>query len=358
MQYFFIFLLFIILGIIWKRSIIILICIYLMLLVVSVSFTNGHDIILYKDAFEQPLVDPENDEIYRSALFANFIILLQLLGLNFNEFRIVCVILWSLPLLYFIIRYSKKPTYVVAVCAFFPLLTYSSLIRNGLMVGVLYWAFIILLDKHKYKRYILFILLVAFASLIHNTAFFYLLALIAINNKISTKSLIKWSFSIPIIAAVVFQSGLANSIVSKLIGEYYSDHYLTIKGDFQPGHIHYILFIFVNLWAVAIANNSIMKYVNKNSKTFKLSLFVKRLNILMMIFIPLLFISVTFYRIFLNLLILNVICVSNSFFIVKNKYIHNIKTLNIIYLIAYIMEVYMYNLGMGEFYIFWNSISI
>ena len=274
MVYFFIFILFILLGIINKKSKFILLCIYIILFFVSVSFTDGHDIVHFKDGYDQPFVDPEDVEIYRSAIFANFVILLKLLGLSFYDFRIICVTLWSIPILCFILKYSKLPTFAVAVCAYFPLLSYSSLIRNGLMAGLVYCAFLILLRDRNYKGCVLFILVTGFAGLIHNTAYFYLLAIIAIGDKFSNKSLIKWSMIISIIAVVIFLSGFLNSIVSIVVGDYYADHYLSVNGEFRFGHIHYILFIIVNLWAVTIADRETNKYLGINDKLYIFSRFV------------------------------------------------------------------------------------
>ena len=78
----------------------------------------------------------------------------------------------------------------------------------------------------------------------------------------------------------------------------------------------------------------------------------------MLVFIPLLFISVTFYRIFLNLLVLNVISISNALALVPRGKVRKVQIMKNIYIIAYIMEVYMYNLGMGEFTLFWDSVSL
>lgn len=358
MQYLVIFLLFVILGIVRKKSKFILICIYGFLALVAVSFTNGHDINLFKDGYDMPFVDTENEEMYRSTLFANFIILLKFLGFNFSDFRIVCVILWSIPILFFVLKYSKYPTFVVAVCAYFPLLTYGSLIRNGLMAGIVYFAFHVLLNKQGIKGMFWYVCLIGFAGQIHNTAFLYLLALVAIGYKIGTGMLLRWCVVITLVMSFAFQTGLLSILVSPIVGEYYSYAYFSSKGEFLIGHIHYILFIVVNLWAVTIAEKEIKKYVVGSDQLYIYSRFVTRLNILMLVFIPFLFISVTFYRIFLNLLILNVISVSNALAIVARRKSQKVQLMKNIFIIAYIMEVYMYNLGMGEFTLFWESISI
>lgn len=358
MVYFLIFIVFIFLGIINKKSKFILLCIYAILFVVSISFTSGHDINLFKDGYDMPFVDTENEEMYRSALFANFVILTKLLGLDFYEFRIVCVILWSIPILFLVFRYSKCPTFVIAVCAYFPLLTYGSLIRNGLMAGVVYWAFCILLQKHGIKTVFMYFIIIGFAGLIHNTAFFYLLALLAIGHKIETGLLLRWCILISLVVGLAFHVGVLSNLASKVVGEYYSNLYFSSKGDFLIGHVHYIVFIIVNLWAVTLADRETSKYVKKDSKLYVFSRFVKRFNILMLVFVPLLFISVTFYRIFLNLLVLNAISVSNALAIVPSGKTRRLQMMKNIYIVAYIMEVYMYNLGMGEFTLFWDSVSL
>ena len=359
MAYFIITLSLVALGIIKKKSTGVDICLYFAIFVVSVCFTEGHDLSLYRDGYEQPYVDSDNVEMYRSLFYASFVFILKFLGFSFFQFRIVCFILWSLAALFLIKKYSKYPTFVFSVCTLLPLLANASLIKNGLMVSIVYVAIYQLNKRQNKKGLILYTFLILLAGYMHNTAYCYLLGIIAIGKHFSSGTLLRLSMTSSFILVFLLLSGILRHILLLIVNDYYAEHYFSQLGDFYWPHFHYFIGIFVNLWFSFRAEKIERATIGTTDQyLWEFSRFVKRMNILMILFLPLIIVSVTFWRIYLNLLPLTVISVANASYNYDIKKNNKGKYLKFSFLTYYYSVVFLYNLGQGTFFEFWNSIQL
>lgn len=358
MIYFAILFLFVIMGIIWKQSKLVLLCLFAILFVVSVSFTEGYDLKNYEYGFNQSIVNVDDVVMYRSVFFATFISLLKLFGLSFQQFRIICFLLWSISIFAFVLKYAKYPTWVIAICTFFPLLTYSSQMRNGMAISIVYLALYYLFNKGGKNRLILYTALIVFAGLIHNISFIYLFGIIAIGDRIKTKSLLYFSITFAVVSVILYGSGLLHWVVLHTMGSYYADLYFAGTDIFLISNTHYYLEIIINLIFSIIVERYERNHLTDDSFMWTFARFVLRLNIILIAAFPALFISMAFYRVFQNMYILTAITVANtsSHYIVNG--IDERAVLRYAYLAFYLCLTVLYNLSEGTFMEFFGSIQV
>ena len=358
MFYFGILLLFVILGILRRKSKIILICLYAILFFVSVNFTEGYDLKNYENGYNKPIIDVDDVVMYRSFYFATIISLLKLFDISFFQFRILCFFLWSISIYAFALKFSKYPTWVIALCSFFPLLTFSSQMRNGFAISIVYLAFYILFSTNKTKGKYVFTVLVVLAGLIHDISYFYLFGIIALGTKIKTGSLICFCLCFNFIFISLYSSGFLYWLVSHTLGSYYADMYFVRSDGLSISGLLRIICIFINLRFSFFVEKFERLHRTNNSFFWTFSRFVLRLNVLLLSTIPLLFVSMAFYRIFQNMFVLTAITVANasSHYFVKG--VDHRRFLRCAYLAFYICLTSLYHLIEGTFLEFFGSIKL
>lgn len=331
---------------------------FLMIFFISVSFKEGHDLEFFELGFDNSILsDAEDNE--KSVAFQAFRIYLNSLGFSFYQFRIICFLIWSVPLFFFIRKFSVYPSLVVATCAMFPIIVFASQMRNGVAIGFVYWGFYFLITRDNILGKILFVALVSLGGLIHNTVFVYLLALLAIRVRPRVDVLFIISASVFVFLMLVIGSGALEVIVSMLFGEYYATFYFSQLEPFVIGNSHNFIGLFINLWfsyrAVTIlkAKESLIP-----DGMLQFSVFVLRFNIVLLSLSPLFLISLSFYRLFQNVFILSVISVMNASHYYKVGYQDKGPQLRLGYLMLYFVITFLYSYGQGTFFEFYNSISL
>lgn len=319
MAYFYFLLLSIILGVICKKSWIVLLLIYVLFYIVAMYSGEGFDRGNLAYSYDFTFVQKDAEE--RSLAFYSIMLAFNEAGFSFFEFRVINFFIWSTIALLSIIMLTKYRTYVFACITFFPLLTFSSQMRNGLGAAFLYLSFLILLIVKKKIKYVLFVLSICFAVVIHYIFIVYLLALIACS-KWEKNKIFKVSISVMISLCFLFLSGILSSLTSVLLGSYYSN-YLTGETSFHV-FLHFPLII--GLLLNALFTNMCDKYVYANPFYFSekermIVQFVSRLNIIFLSIIPMLFVSGSFYRLFQNIYIFSVIsiAITSSHYVVQGK---------------------------------------
>ena len=330
-------------------------CLCLMAFIVAVHFTEGYDLGIYEIIYESPLEDVESDE--KSVLFSGFMLLCNTFGVSFYHFRIICFLLWSIPIFMFIYKCSCFPTWVLALCIFFPIITFGSQMRNGVAMGFVYWAFFVIYFRQDIIGKIIFVSLLCFAGLIHYVAFFYILALLALWNYIRTDILLICCLSVLFIILFGLQSGLLYQVTGYLFGDYYADFYFSQIDAFVWGNSHLFVTISLNAWFAYFAEKVESMFVSEDSKEWMFSHFVSRLNIVLLPAMALLFVSFSFYRIYQNTMILTALSVANA----SRHYIDYSSGNNPLrnsYLILMFVITFMFNFGQGTFFEFFSSISL
>ena len=330
-------------------------CLCFLAFIMTVHFTEGYDLSNYEIIYDSPLEDVESDE--KSVLFSGFMLLCNTFGISFYHFRIICFLLWSIPIFLFIYRCSCFPAWVLGLCMIFPILTFGSQMRNGVAMGFVYWAFLLIYFRRDILGKILFVLLLCFAGLIHNVAFFYILALVALWNYVRTDILLICCLSVMFILLFGFQSGIFYKITAYFFGDYYAEFYFSQIDSFVWGNSHLFVTISLNAWFAYFAEKVESMFVPEDSNEWIFSHFVSRLNIVLLPAMALLFVSFSFYRIYQNTLILTVLSVANA----SRHYIEyssGNNPLRNIYLVLVFFITFMFNFGQGTFFEMYSSISL
>lgn len=357
MIYLVLFLALIVLGVMKKRSRLLIVLLYALLFIVSVHFTEGFDLKGYEMGYNQPFLDLDNDDLYRSALFGSFTFFLKYLGLDFYQFRIVCFLLWSIPIYYFIICYSKFPTYVVAVSSIFPLITFASQIRNGAMVSFIYVGLYFLIKFRNNSSIIVFVVLVIIAGLIHNLAFAYLVGVLAVNEKIKTNAIFLYSIIFFLFFFISLEFDILYGVVNQFFGRYYADFYFKKIDKFNLNFVPWLALLIVNIWFSAQANKIIIAnghYMDRWTRF--LSTFTLRLNLILFAAFPLLLVSLAFFRIYQNVFILTVMSVANASSCINQQ---RGKSFRFLYILFFILLTYRYYINQGSFFVdLWPSIVL
>jgi len=353
---------------------------YFFIFFVAVSFKEGHDLSYFELGFDNSIfLDTDHDD--KSLVFRIYGTFLKSIGLSFYQFRIVCFLIWSIPLFFFIRHFSKCSALVAGLCSMFPILVFASQIRNGVAMGFVYLAFFSLLKRSDLKGILLFVALICIGGLIHNSVFVYLLGLIAVKPRPKVRPLFSVSLIIILFSSSIIGSGLLGVIVSELFGEYYANFYFSQLEPFVFGNIHYFIGLFINLWFCYQADIILRgNYGRVSSELIRFSTFVFRLNIVLIALTPLLLITLSFYRIYQNIFVLSVISVMNASLYChggRKKRVDNHRECSqgqlIVlrsgmrksgvyfrtgYALLYLIITFLYQYGQGTFFEFWNSVSM
>lgn len=339
MLYFIFLLLFIFIGINKGKSNIIFWCLCFLIFIIANHTTSGNDITNYEIAYNNPLSEEISSE--RSVIWSALNLMLRNLGVTFYEFRILCFLIWAISIIGFIKKYAKYPTYVLAVCSLFPILSFSSQIRNAISIAFVYIAIRFLL-KDGQKWISLFFLLIA--GFIHYIAFFYIVIYLT-ELKIRTSSLLKCSLIFAFISIFLISSGLLYNLLSISLG-YYADFYFAGEKEFVApiNYIVYISAIFINLYYSVVACKNTGQQIINGTNVKRLCRFVSRLNVISVAAIPLLFVSLSFFRIYQNIIILTAITLSNM-----NSNYQKTQNLRLAYATFILFLAMFFFYGSGEF---------
>ena len=119
-----------------KDSKLILVLLLLLLFVLSVGPQGGFDISGYEEHYNMPFANAED----RSYASDSLMMLAKAIGLSFKQFRMFIFFVWCIPIVLFLSKYCKYPTFVIAVCFLFPILSFSSQLRNAMAMSFFYWG--------------------------------------------------------------------------------------------------------------------------------------------------------------------------------------------------------------------------
>lgn len=326
---------------------------FLLLLIISVFVQVGYDINNYRESYSVLYTDLEE----RSALFSGLMIMSHGLGLNFSFFRLLCFLIWGLVIFTFVRRYSQLPNYTLVCCFLFPMLTFSSQIRNGVAVGFIYMALSFLFAGRRFWNIFFFTVFLLIATAFHKLSFLYFVCLIAIF-PIGTRKLLNISLFTVFIVTIALFTGFFQTFLRKLSPDnYYVANYVG-RPQFDVmliAVLFFIVFFYTYLSGRSYSLCRISSHLKQKQKVF--SAIVYRINIIFLAFLPLLFISGSFFRIFQNLILLSAISVTNASTITK-LVPYNGQYDRFFYFLFFIMASFFYLTWQGGFFEAMNSIVL
>lgn len=333
--------------------------VYVMTFIVSLYSGAGYDRDNLETTFDLVgLAGLASDAEERSLVFYSLMFAFNESGRSFFEFRAIHFIICSLILLFLIVRFTKFRTYTFACCVFFPLMTFSSQMRNGLGAAFLYLGFYFLLTARKKVNVILFVVSILLATTIHYIFVVYMISLIAIT-KWKRDIILKGSLIVMFLSWMLFQFGFLYNVTASYLGDYYSEYFSNNVGLDIIVHTSLITGILINAYFTTICDNYVAKrpqLYKKNEAT--IVNFVCRLNIVFLAFVPMLLISGSFYRVFQNVFVLSVVSIA----ITSSRYFHYGKNagskLRLLYAIFYMFVSIFYLYWQGGFFKSMNGITL
>ena len=346
------------LGVYRGKSKLIMFGLLAVVMFISVNFHSGFDISNYQRTYEGMGLDYYNAE-ERSVLFSSLMLLLKMAGLTFYQFRIFCFLLWGTAIVLLANRFSKYPTFVIACCSMFPVLSFASQLRNGVAAAFVLFALYVLLRRRDKLGVILYTALIVVAGLIHYAAFIYLFGLLAYI-RIPVSTLRTGVLIVLLVTLSIGASGILQGIVAAYVGPYYADKYLAGIEGFSPGHhvpliIGIVLSCFFAEWSYRVCRRHASRLGRE--KVF-FARFVFRFSLIFLAAIPLLFLTSNFYRIFQNIFILPIISAANAssvYFVAPKK--HQGMAFRLVFVAFYFYVTAFYAMWQGEFLSFYNSVS-
>lgn len=345
------------LGLIFPKSKLLLGLGFYLLFIVSTHFQSGNDILNLENSFSQTSTNSESGE--RSFVFYTALAYLNSIGLTFYQIRCICFTIWGIAIYFFTVKFSRYPNFVISCSFLFPLLTFASQMRNGLTTGFLFFALTCLFCcKNRKLGVFLYTLLVCISGFFHYLGFLYMFGLIALM-PISTVKLKKYALITCITIFVLYNSGILYNFVSR-ISSYYASQYF-------GGGYHREWFLFISLSIGLLINYVFTEYSCKiikrnktmfNSGLVRLSYFTNRFILISLIFLPVLLLNGSIYRVFQNIFPLSVIVVSNASTVYFTNGGPQGKLFRFVYFCFFMMLTFYYQHWQGEFWTFINSIRV
>lgn len=351
MIYFFLYLISAIFSLLSKHSKIIGTILVCLLFIMTVFSQNGNDINNIKDLYEDNIVTA--DLLERSSLFVTVILYCSNAGITFTQFRILQFIIWFTCIFFFIKRFSKFPVLVLACCLIFPMCSFGAQFRNGIMVGFLYLALYCLFSLEKKKGIIAYCVIIALASLVHSLALIYY-SLLFVMIPIERKKFSIYCFLGFIAMAIAIKSSMLLGFVANNFGDWSSQYFSEL------GSMGLTMFILVfGLVANLFFTNRFGKIIQRNPSYYNdhqlaLAEYATRINYVLLALVPLLFCSLSFYRIFQNLYILTAIISINSYCVQRKSRNKDLA----LFLFIYAMITIYYNKWQGEFLTYLTGIHL
>lgn len=342
------------LGLFFTKSKFVYALIFFSLCIISTHFQSGNDLLNLEESYS--LESQNFNELEdRSLLFYGCLIYLNNLGLSFYYFRCIDFAIWGFAFYILTFYFSKRPNYALSCCFFLPLLTFASQMRNGLAAAFLYLAItcLFILKKRKYGI-IAYVLLVIIAGLFHLLGFIYLLGLLALL-PIEKEKLKRYVIYVSVAIFFIYNEGLFFYVIKS---DYYSQY---------GSGLEYNWFLFVSLLLGIIMNYKFSLWSEKiiqcnkdyfSETSLEFTQFTNRFYLIFMIFLPLLLVNGSIYRIYQTIFVFTAISVTNAsnVYFAGGKYQGSI--FRMIYFCFYILVTAFYLQWQGEFVTFFNSIRI
>lgn len=327
---------------------------FFLLYIISTHFQVGNDLFHLENSFDRTALTVEAGE--RSIVFYACLMYLSERGLSFFQIRCVDFAIWSVALYLFILKFSKHPNYVISCSFLLPLLTFASQMRNGLTAAFLYLAVTCLFTiKNRKYGIVAYVLFVIIAGLFHYVGFAYLLGLLAIL-PINRSKLNKYVICASLMIFILYNKGLLFTYIIE--SDYYSQYGEGLVYNWRL-FVILLIGILINYKFTLWAEKIILRNENYFSETsLEFTQFASRFYLIFMIFLPLLLVNGSIYRIYQINFVLSAVTVANASSVYRVGGKHQGLVLRIVYFCFYILMTAFYLRWQGEFMIFFNSIKV
>ena len=263
------------------------------------------------------------------------------LGLDYYGFLIILGTITTMLLYNFTVKYSNNPSIVLIMYIIFPFFLEVVQIRNYLASLIVLNAITFLISK-KYFKYCVAII---FASLFHTTSLFYLLFVLVFFSK---KKLLYIVLSITGIYVVIQKYIFPKLLLLIPNGTKYIVYMDNAKITTTILFIIYFfcsLILILNLSRGAYALNN--QFNHLTDKQLSMIEMIEKINIIIVFSFALIALDINFFRLYRNIIILNYILFSNTFYrykVLKNSSIISSQILFI-----------LFSLITGFFFLYYNQ---
>lgn len=283
------------------------------LLVIFLFFAgsaNNADYTIYQYRFNNYVLLANETE----PLFTLLIQFCHILGMNYRGFLVLVSFIYTLTLGFFSHRYARSPCFALSLYLIFPACLDVVQVRFTVSCIFVILGFYALLNQKSKHRFLQFSFLIAIATLFHySSIFFWLLGFLSLFDK---RKIIIWviafSFFIffiwPSMASLLTNIPIIGSKL-QILSTFVSIEYKT--KDLLRSLVWYLVFF------ISFQFNIYYDRKKLKTTTFFLNKVIS-FNYASLIIIPLLFLSVDFYRLELPLIFFNY-CAISGFFPDKNK---------------------------------------
>lgn len=342
------FFLMILLGMIFKRSKIVSFFLlgYIWILIGLNTYTPDYS--EYESIYNNAGNIATNTEIgflYVCMFFRN-------LGFSYQEFRMIWGMIYIILIANFTIKNTKNPNYVYSLLLIAPVLMDASGIRAG-VAYMLAMNFSLLLKKPKRSCKILFVLGIILCSMLHVSAIFYLIFLLA-DKPLNRKKILFIGVLILAITLFcytpVFQLGM--NLVYDFTGSYKISKWILSSSAIHPTLVGFLSVALFLVGLVYLSSKEDKYICHKNSEVIiseNAEQLLKKACIMMLFLLPVLAIVLEARRIFNAALILYA-CMSANCLLERNgtKFVLHISLESMKYIILHIalvtgvLVMYMY----------------
>lgn len=286
--------------------------------------------------------------------FMKLISLFKYYNLSYQIFLIIVSFIGLLFLKIIIKQYTININYVIALYFIYPFFLDITQIRNFIAMIIFLFSIKYLNNSHKYNiiKYILCILL---ASIFHYSFLFYFILLLTKIKKIKNLYFI----ILPTVFMLMFIS--YTNLHYKVLSLIFNNDKVLLWFTYRAKIgfiIPIVLQIFSLFFILIIYNNNFIHVKTKLSDMFNFIYIqnIYKVNIIMLLLIPLYIFNMTFFRLYRNILILNYIVVANSKFNINAK-VTNVclKTLYVYYIIILFLYLILYINYSSVFYPIFND---
>ncbi|WP_367236837.1 EpsG family protein [Thomasclavelia sp.] len=220
------------------------------------------------------------------------------LNFNYQEFLICYSFICLLIFFKGISRFTTKPYVVMIIFFFYPFFQYILAIRLMMSLSLLINAVYYLKEK-SLKNIIIYCALIIIASLFHQTAFAYILLLMIFMNR----KLVKLC---SLVTTFCFLIILFIPQVIQLIGRVFPKFLIYMNDGTNPATIFVIIIYYIVIHF--ILNYSKLEVVSEHKSDSEL---IRKMYSIMIVFIPLMYFSMDFFRLITNTMVFIYIYFSN-----------------------------------------------
>lgn len=226
------------------------------------------------------------------------------LGFNYQEFLICYSFICLLILFKGISRFTEKPYMVMIFFFFYPFFQYILAIRLMFSLSLLVNAIYFLKEK-SLKNILIYSILTIIASLFHQTIIAYILLLMTLMNR----KVIKLC---SLIMTCCFSITLFVPQVTQFIGRVFPKFLIYINDGTNPLTMLVIIIYYIAI--LFILNYSKLEEDSEHKNDSEL---IRKIFSVMIVFIPLVYFSMDFFRLFTNVMVFIYIYISNIKLIVN-----------------------------------------